>query len=88
MIGGTNGRYYLTPHPNPEFGATGELAYDVITELWFEDEAVFRGTVDYFSTSIMPDEIVADEADLFDRPKMRMATVVECDSEMPGSDGA
>jgi hypothetical protein len=81
------GRYvrrYLTPHPNPETGEAGELAYDVITELWFEDEAVFQGTVQYLSTSIMPDEVVADEKQLFDRPKLRMATVVERESAMPG----
>lgn len=73
-------RRFLTPHPNPETGETGELPYDVITELWFEDEAVFRGTVDYLSTSIMPDEVVADEKRLFDRPKLRMATVIERES--------
>jgi hypothetical protein len=73
-------RRFLTPHPNPDTGATDELPYDVITELWFEDEAVFRGTVNYLSTSIMPDEIVEDEKRLFDRSKIRMATVVECES--------
>jgi len=73
-------RRFLTPHPNPETGEKGELPYDVITELWFEDEAVFRGTVQYLSTSIMPDEVVADEKRLFDRPKLRMATVVERES--------
>lgn len=73
-------RRYLTAHPNPETGEAGELPYDVITELWFEDEAAFRGTVQYLSTSAMPDEIVEDEALLFDRPKLRMATVVECES--------
>lgn len=78
-------RRYLTPHPNPETGETGELPYDVITELWFEDETVFRGTVDYLSTSMMPDEIVEDEKQLFDRPKLRMATVIERDSTMPGA---
>ncbi len=36
-------RRFLTPHPNPETGEKGELPYDVITELWFEDEAAFRG---------------------------------------------
>lgn len=75
-------RRYLTPHPNPEFGEAGELAYDVITELWFDDEATFRGTVDYLSTSVMPDEIVEDEKNLFDRPKIRMATVVERETPM------
>jgi hypothetical protein len=61
---------------------TGELPFDVITELWFEDEATFRGTVQYLSTSLMPDEIVEDEKKLFDRPKLRMATVVECESAL------
>lgn len=75
-------RRFLTPQPNPETGATQELQFDVITELWFEDEAVFRGTVQYLATSIMPDEIVEDEKRLFDRPLMRMATVVECESTL------
>jgi uncharacterized protein (TIGR02118 family) len=73
-------RRYLDPQPNPETGETGELPYDVITELWFEDEATFRGTVQYLSTSIMPDEVVEDEKQLFDRPKLRMATIIECDT--------
>lgn len=75
-------RRFLTPHRNPDTGAAGELPYDVITELWFEDEATFRGTVEYLSTSVMPDEIVADEKRLFDRATMRMATVVECESAL------
>jgi hypothetical protein len=75
-------RRFLTPHPNPETGESGELSYDVITELWFEDEATFRGTVQYLSTSIMPDEVVEDEKRLFDRSKLRMATVVECESAL------
>ena len=75
-------RRFLTAHPNPETGETGELPYDVITELWFEDEATFKGTVKYLATSIMPDEIVEDEKRLFDRPKLRMATVIECESKL------
>lgn len=77
-------RRFLTPHPNPETGEKGELPYDVITELWFEDESLFRGTVEYLSTSIMPEEVVADEKRLFDRPKLRIATVVERDSVLSG----
>jgi uncharacterized protein (TIGR02118 family) len=75
-------RRFLAPHPNPETGESGELPYDVITELWFEDEATFRGTVQYLSTSIMPDEVVEDEKRLFDRSRLRMATVVECESAL------
>ena len=73
-------RRFLTPHPNPETGATEELQFDVITELWFENEALFRGTVEYLATSIMPDEVVADEKQLFDRSKTRMATIIERES--------
>ena len=76
-------RRFLTPHRNPETGATQELQFDVITELWFEDAAIFRGTVEYLATSIMPDEVVEDEKRLFDRTKTRMATVVECESALP-----
>ena len=75
-------RRYLTPHPNPDTGAADELQFDVITELWFDDEAKFQGTVKYLSTSVMPDEIVNDEKRLFDRATMRMATIVECESDM------
>jgi len=75
-------RRFLTPHPNPDSGATEELAYDVITELWFDDETIFRNTVAYLSTSKMPDAVVEDEKRLFDRTKTRMATVVECVSAL------
>jgi EthD domain len=75
-------RRFLTPHPNPETGATEELAFDVITELWFDDETTFRNTVTYLSTSKMPEAVVEDEKRLFDRSKTRMATVVECVSAL------
>ena len=75
-------RRYLSPQPNPDTGVSDELQFDVITELWFDDEAKFQGTVKYLSTSIMPDDIVADEKRLFDRATMRMATIVERESDM------
>jgi hypothetical protein len=73
-------RRFLNAHPNPDTGVSDELEFDVITELWFEDEATFRGTVKYLSTSVMPDVIVEDEKRLFDRSKTRMATVIERES--------
>ncbi len=76
-------RRYLEPQPHAETGRNDELAYDVITELWFTDEARWRSTVKYLSTSVMHPDIVADEAQLFDRGAMRMATVVECETGGP-----
>jgi len=74
-------RRYIEPQRHAESGTCEELPYDVITELWFDDEATFRGTVDYIANNVMPDEIVTDEANLFDRSTMRMATVVECETD-------
>ncbi len=72
-------RRYLTPLPHAESGTNDELPYDVISELWFDDEAVFRGTVKYLSTTVMNDSVVNDELNLFHRPSMRMAVVEECE---------
>ena len=70
-------RRYLTPQPNPATGTVEELPYDVITELSFKDEATQQGTLKFITSSVMPEEIVEDEKQLFDRPKQRIATVVE-----------
>ena len=76
------GRYirrYIDPQPHPETGEWGD-AWDVITELWFDNERTYRGTLAYVTTSLMPDEIIEDEKNLFDRTQFRIATVVECES--------
>ena len=85
--GGTAGlkryvRRYIDPKPHPETGDPGELPFDVITELWFDDEAVFNGTLRYLTTKIMPADIVEDEKHLFDRASLRIATVVECETDL------
>ena len=76
-------RNYIVPQPHAESGTCEELAYDVITEMIFNDKAVYEQTVDYLGKTIMPDHIVADEMNFFHRPTMRMATVEECESDMP-----
>lgn len=73
-------RRYIDPQPHPETGPVTEPEFDVITELWFDDEEVFHGTLQYLTTSLMPDEIIADEKNLFDRTSFRLATVVERES--------
>lgn len=77
-------RRYLAPQPHAESGANDELPYDVITEMWFDDEETFDGTLRYITTTVMPDDVVADESKLFHRPTMRIATVVERETEMVG----
>ena len=75
-------RRYLDPMPHAESGTNEELPYDVVSELWFDDEAIFKGTVEYLSTTVMNDAVVQDEMNLFHRPTMRMATVTECETPM------
>lgn len=38
-------RRYLDPQPHAESGTNEELPYDVITEMWFDDEATFKGSL-------------------------------------------
>ena len=75
-------RSYLDPHPHPETGMPSEPPYDVITELWFDDEATYRGTLEYLTTSTMPPEIIEDEKKLFDRSSFAIYTVVECETDL------
>lgn len=69
-------RRFINPQPHPETGPGDDL-FDVITELWFDDEAIFRGTLAHLTTTIMADEIIEDEKKLFDRTSFRLATVTE-----------
>ncbi len=79
-------RRFLDPQRDSETGRTDELPFDVITELWFEDEAVFRATVEFLSTGPLPDEVIEDEKKLFDRTKSRFATAIEYESRLAGRD--
>jgi hypothetical protein len=75
-------RRYLEPQPHAESGTNEELPYDVVTEMWFDNEENFKGTLGYVTTTVMPDMVVEDEAKFFHRPTMRIATVVECETTM------
>jgi hypothetical protein len=74
-------RRYLNPLDHPETGPGGELPYDVITEIWFTDEAIFKSMLAYITTTIMPDEVIADEKNLFDRSSFKLATYTECETD-------
>jgi len=75
-------RRYVQPLSNPRTGPIEEMEFDVITELWFDDRAVFDKVAELTSGGVLPPEIEEDEKRLFDRTKSRSATVVECDSEL------
>lgn len=74
-------RRYVEPLPQPLGRESGELHFDVVTELWFDDRAAFENAVKFASRGVLPPEILADEERLFDRSKSRYATVVECETD-------
>lgn len=70
-------RRYIQPKIHPETGVWDEPEFDVITELWFDNEKVYRGTVEYLTSTKLPDFVIEDELNLFDRTSFRIATVIE-----------
>ena len=71
-------RRYLEPQSLPETGDGSDIGYDVITELWFDNENIFNATVTHLSSTLLSPEIIDDEMRLFDRRATRMCTTVEC----------
>ncbi|HTZ71845.1 MAG TPA: EthD domain-containing protein [Acetobacteraceae bacterium] len=78
-------RRYVAPVANLETGESGELDFDVITELWFDNRTVFEKVLEIGSMVRLPAEVLADEMRLFDRTKTRYASVVEWESDLPRS---
>jgi len=72
-------RRYITPLAHPETGVWQDCEFDVITELWFASQEHRDRTAVYLSSKCMPQEIVEDEKQLFDRSSFRLATVDECE---------
>ena len=85
-------RHYLHPSPRDLYGnEVGEPAYDVLTELWYEDMEAFAEQQNGMSRH--PEriaDIIADEESLFDRTKSRVAFVEDHISDLgaraPGAD--
>jgi len=76
-------RRYVEPLADDLRGQAEALDFDVITELWFEDRAIFDRVVKYAARGILPPEVIEDEERLFDRPRSRFVTVVEHESALP-----
>ncbi len=75
-------RRYVQSLPNGSTGDASEMDFDVVTELWFDDRNSYEAVLQLAARGEMPAEVMADEERLFDRSKIRYATVVEFDSEL------
>lgn len=70
-------RRFVYPQTHVETGPCSDLGFDVITEIGFDDESMFKNTLKYLSTTHLPDEVIEDEKRLFDRATIRLATCTE-----------
>ena len=75
-------RRYVDAMPQPLTGATDEMDFDVITELWFDDRAIFDAVIKYAARGKLPPDVLADEERLFDRTRSRFATVIETETDL------
>ncbi len=73
-------RRYLVPlgAENP-----GEFGFDVMTEMWFPDEAAQKACMQHLSDPEIQEEIAIDEAKLFEPGTKWGCTVSEVESSMP-----
>ena len=81
-------RRYVSVVPNPVTGEVAEAEYDVITEMWFENQEVYDAAMTALSEPEIAAEIVEDEEKLFDRSKIRFCTIEECASPTAGAAAA
>lgn len=64
-------RRYIGPAPGMP-----DLPFDVITEVWIRDRAAFDMILDAMGKGILPDDVIADEEQLFDRAQSRFCAVL------------
>ena len=70
-------RRYLRPVPNPVTGESSELEFDVLTEMWFDNQEAFEDAMAALGEPEIAAEIAEDEERLFDRSKIRFCTIEE-----------
>jgi hypothetical protein len=76
-------RRYLTPLSNPVSGATAASGFDVIMEVWIDNEQLYQGFVGGNMDPKVRAVVIADEEKLFDRSQMFFHVVDEHDSRLP-----
>jgi uncharacterized protein (TIGR02118 family) len=64
------------------------LDYDVVTELWYPDQAAFEAAMSAFTDPVNARRIAADEENVFDRTATRFYVVDERRSSCPPISGA
>ena len=75
-------RHFIRPYGNAIYGADVDPTYDVLTELWFDDEADFKRGMDYLSDPQTAAIIAEDEEQLFERSSIRFMIMEDHETDL------
>ena len=76
-------RHYLKPIPYPLDGSVQEPEYDVLTELWFDDQKAFEDGMALMRAPEANAVLSEDEKNLFDLSKNCLVAVEDHESDLP-----
>jgi uncharacterized protein (TIGR02118 family) len=75
-------RHFISPFGNAIYAADAEPPYDVLTELWFDDEADFDRGMAYLSEPETAAIIGADEEKLFEKSSIRFMVMEDHETDL------
>lgn len=75
-------RHFIRPYGNEVYGADAEPPYDVLTEIWFDDEADFERGMAYLTEPGTAAIIGADEENLFDKASIRFMLMEDHETDL------
>ena len=75
-------RHFIRPYGNAVHGADAEPPYDVLTEIWFDDEADFQRGMAYLTDPETAAIIGADEEKLFEKSSIRFMIMEDHETDM------
>ena len=76
-------RHFIRPYGNAVYGQDAEPPYDVLTEIWFDDEADFARGMAMLTEPETAAIIGADEEKLFDKSSIRFMIMEDHETVMP-----
>jgi uncharacterized protein (TIGR02118 family) len=78
-------RHYLRSYGNDVYAKDNEAPYDVLTEIWFENEVEFAKGMAKLTEPETAAIIAADEDRLFERSSIRFMVMQDCETALPAA---
>ncbi|MGE4429701.1 MAG: EthD domain-containing protein [Sphingobium sp.] len=75
-------RHHIEPYGDGTYTLETDAPYDVITEIWFDDEEDFNQGMAYLSDPAAAAEIAQDELKFMDRASIRFYTMKNYETDL------